>query len=619
MASSENSTDLKDINEKLYIDSYYLFLKNSKNNSLEASDALRDLTRQVDFHSRNLNITESSAEKLRNEFISEYFDFIESSEAHLSLLPVCDQEAVGDGNSSEQNKNFPVMKNAVKELNTHLNGLQINLPSPTPSGPLFKSMVASDPNNKNELNPSVNQSANLRSKKQPEPSIKPIVMGPTSKNTVSISKPSCNNVNIPQKTNETFNKPRVKPFNNFGHMNHSNLSSVSSRPPIQRKSYGAGLSTKRHVEEDQESNAERSIKKFNSYNAKSSTQSKSEPSKSCGTGFVTASSMYRNPLKKAEKDDKPPETNQEPELSSHDSLKHFDKKIVEVVFNEIMDFSPNIKWSDIAGLDFVKTTVQEIVIWPLLRPDIFTGLRAPPRGILLFGPPGTGKTLIGKCIATESNSTFFNISASSLASKWVGESEQMVRALFTVARLSQPAVIFIDEIDSLLSQRKDKEEDHTRKLKTEFLVQFDGTKTSSEERVLVVGATNRPHELDEAARRRFVKRLYVPLPEETARRQIIEKLLTAHQHELSENDLQRICDETQGYSGSDVAHLCKEAAMGPIRCIGPENIKTVSLDQVRPINLNDFLDALKQVRASVAQDDLDYYLEWNKKFGSFGA
>jgi len=283
-----------------------------------------------------------------------------------------------------------------------------------------------------------------------------------------------------------------------------------------------------------------------------------------------------------------------------------------------MDFSPNIRWSDIAGLDFVKTTVQEIVIWPLLRPDIFTGLRAPPRGILLFGPPGTGKTLIGKCIATESNSTFFCISASSLASKWVGESEQMVRALFAAARLNQPAVIFIDEIDSLLSQRSDKDQDFTRKLKTEFLVQFDGAKTNTEERVLVVGATNRPHELDEAARRRFVKRLYVPLPDESARCQIIKKLIGAHQDNLSEEDLKKICNDTDGYSGSDVAHLCKEAAMGPIRCIGPENIKTVSLDQVRPISLCDFTDALRQVRASVVADDLNYYMEWNKKFGSFG-
>ncbi|XP_055944911.1 fidgetin-like protein 1 [Argiope bruennichi] len=620
MASSENSTDIEDINEKIYVDSYYCFLKNKKNNSLEASDALRDLTRQVNFHADNLNVTKSSADKLKNEFISEYFNFIDSAVTSQSLLPACDNPAIGDGYSPEEDQKIPIMKNIVKELNMHLSNLQINLSSPTSSGPLFKFMMTSESTNFDKENPSVNQNTNLRPKKQSGPHIKSNGK-PTSYGATNISKTFSSNTNSLQKTSESFSKPKMKPLNNFGHTSHPNLSSFHTKPPIQRKFYGAGLSSKRHVEEDQESNSERSTKKFNSYNSKLSVQPKSEQSKSCGTGFVSASSMYRNPLKKEKNDEavnSSPETNQESEVNNHESLKHFDKKIVDVIFNEIMDFSPNIKWSDIAGLDFVKTTVQEIVIWPLLRPDIFTGLRAPPRGILLFGPPGTGKTLIGKCIATESNSTFFCISASSLASKWVGESEQMVRALFTVARLNQPAVIFIDEIDSLLSQRSDKEQDFSRKLKTEFLVQFDGAKTSSEERVLVVGATNRPHELDEAARRRFVKRLYVPLPEESARRQIIQKLLIAHQHELSENDLDKICDETKGYSGSDVAHLCKEAAMGPIRCIGPENIKTVSLEQVRPINLNDFMVALKQVRASVAQDDLNYYLEWNKKFGSFG-
>ncbi|KAG8190496.1 hypothetical protein JTE90_006670 [Oedothorax gibbosus] len=402
----------------------------------------------------------------------------------------------------------------------------------------------------------------------------------------------------------------------------SSSNNSKSYPCPQFKPCSSMTSNKRSMSESEDTTQEHTMKKPNRFqnNRKPVAQPNKDPPKSSGTGFMSASTMYRNPMKKAQEDQKSAQNSTEGETqgNSHESLKHFDKKIVDVIFNEIMDFSPNIKWSDIAGLEFVKTTVQEIVIWPLLRPDIFQGLRAPPRGILLFGPPGTGKTLIGKCIATESNSTFFCISASSLASKWVGESEQLVRALFTVANLNQPAVIFIDEIDSLLSQRSDKDQDFTRKLKTEFLVQFDGAKTSSESRVLVVGATNRPHELDEAARRRFVKRLYVPLPEESARRQIIEKLLEAHQHNLSDEDLKRICDETKGYSCSDVTHLCKEAAMGPIRSIGPENIKTVSLDQVRPILVNDFLDALRQVRASVAQDDLNYYLEWNKKFGSFG-
>ena len=122
--------------------------------------------------------------------------------------------------------------------------------------------------------------------------------------------------------------------------------------------------------------------------------------------------------------------------------------------------------------------------------------------MLLFGPPGTGKTLIGKCIASQSGSTFFSISASSLTSKWIGEGEKMVRALFAVARVHQPSVVFIDEIDSLLSQRSESEHEASRRIKTEFLVQLDGATTEGDERILVVGATNRPQELDEAARRR---------------------------------------------------------------------------------------------------------------------
>merc|ERR1719394_162221 len=194
--------------------------------------------------------------------------------------------------------------------------------------------------------------------------------------------------------------------------------------------------------------------------------------------------------------------------------KNIDSKMVEMVKNEIMDQGQRVEWDDIAGLEFAKKTVKEIVVLPLKRPDLFFGLRGPPKGLLLFGPPGTGKTLIGKCIASRSGSTFFSISASSLTSKWVGEGEKMVRALFAVAKVHQPSVVFIDEIDSLLTSRSEGEHESSRKIKTEFLVQLDGANTVGEERVLVVGATNRPQELDEAARRRLVDCIYPCLREE---------------------------------------------------------------------------------------------------------
>lgn len=310
-------------------------------------------------------------------------------------------------------------------------------------------------------------------------------------------------------------------------------------------------------------------------------------------------------------------SNNDPQEPVDERLKNIDPKMIELVTNEIMDHGPPMQWSDIAGLEFAKKTIKEIVVWPMLRPDIFTGLRGPPKGLLLFGPPGTGKTLIGKCIACQSKSTFFSISASSLTSKWVGEGEKMVRALFAVSRVHQPAVIFIDEIDSLLSQRTDGEHEASRRIKTEFLVQLDGATTSSEDRILVVGATNRPQEIDEAARRRFVKRLYIPLPETEARSQIIYNLMAQQAHQLSPEQVLKICQSTQGYSGADMANLCREAALGPIRCMSLDDIENITADQVRPIAVCDFEKALLQVRASVSEKDLDVYLDWNKQYGSW--
>ncbi|XP_026165969.1 fidgetin-like protein 1 [Mastacembelus armatus] len=307
-------------------------------------------------------------------------------------------------------------------------------------------------------------------------------------------------------------------------------------------------------------------------------------------------------------------SNQEPQVLD-ERLKNFEPKIIELIMSEIMDHGPPVVWDDIAGLEFAKTTIKEIVVWPMLRPDIFTGLRGPPKGILLFGPPGTGKTLIGKCIACQSGATFFSISASSLTSKWVGEGEKMVRALFAIARCHQPAVIFIDEIDSLLSQRTDGEHDSSRRIKTEFLVQLDGAATAAEDRILVVGATNRPQEIDEAARRRLAKRLYIPLPEAAARRQIVTNLMAQEKNQLRELELESIVTATHGFSGADMTQLCREAALGPIRSIQLSDIATISADQVRPILYSDFQEALKTVRPSVSSKDLELYEEWNKTFG----
>ncbi|NXH52305.1 FIGL1 protein, partial [Rhabdornis inornatus] len=305
----------------------------------------------------------------------------------------------------------------------------------------------------------------------------------------------------------------------------------------------------------------------------------------------------------------------DPLLPVDERLKNIEPKMVELIMHEIMDHGPPVSWDDIAGVEFAKATIKEIVVWPMLRPDIFTGLRGPPKGILLFGPPGTGKTLIGKCIACQSGATFFSISASSLTSKWVGEGEKMVRALFAVARCQQPAVIFIDEIDSLLSQRGEGEHESSRRIKTEFLVQLDGATTSSEDRILVVGATNRPQEIDEAARRRLVKRLYIPLPEASARKQIVTRLMAKEHCSLSEEEIKLIVQKSDGFSGADMTQLCREASLGPIRSLQSVDIVTITPDQVRPISFLDFESALRTVRPSVSPKDLDLYETWNQTFG----
>lgn len=302
-----------------------------------------------------------------------------------------------------------------------------------------------------------------------------------------------------------------------------------------------------------------------------------------------------------------------------DKLRNLEPRLIEHVSNEIMDQDPNVRWEDIAGLEHAKKCVTEMVIWPLLRPDIFKGCRSPGKGLLLFGPPGTGKTMIGKAIAGEAKATFFYISASSLTSKWIGEGEKLVRALFGVASCRQPAVIFVDEIDSLLSQRKsDGEHESSRRLKTQFLIEMEGF-DSGNEQLLLIGATNRPQELDEAARRRLSKRLYIPLPSTEARSWIVKNLLEKDGLlTLSIEDISSICKITEGYSGSDMKNLVKDASMGPLREALRKGIDIANLkkEDMRPVMFQDFKNALQEVRPSVSQNELTIYEEWNQQFGS---
>ncbi|XP_035790273.1 vacuolar protein sorting-associated protein 4B-like [Anopheles albimanus] len=226
---------------------------------------------------------------------------------------------------------------------------------------------------------------------------------------------------------------------------------------------------------------------------------------------------------------------------------------------------PNIKWSDVAGLEGAKAALKEAVILPIKFPHLFTGKRMPWKGILLFGPPGTGKSYLAKAVATEANSsTFFSVSSSGLLSKWVGESEKLVKNLFDLARTHKPSIIFIDEVDSLCSARSDSESESARRIKTELLVQMQGV-GSDNEGILVLGATNTPWTLDSAIRRRFEKRIYIPLPEVNARHVMFKIHLGSTAHTLTEEDLRTLASKTGGFSGSDIAIVVRDALMQPVR------------------------------------------------------
>lgn len=259
-------------------------------------------------------------------------------------------------------------------------------------------------------------------------------------------------------------------------------------------------------------------------------------------------------------------TNTKKEDNSSDSEEDPDKKkLLNQLEGAIVIEKPNIKWSDVAGLEGAKEALKEAVILPIKFPHLFTGKRKPWKGILLFGPPGTGKSFLAKAVATEANnSTFFSVSSSNLVSKWLGESEKLVKNLFEMARQQKPSIIFIDEIDSLCSSRSDNESESARRIKTEFLVQMQGVGNDTDG-ILVLGATNIPWILDAAIRRRFEKRIYIPLPDELARLAIFKLSIGTTPHSISEENFKELAKQTEGFSGADISVLVRDSLMQPVR------------------------------------------------------
>ncbi|GAX76581.1 hypothetical protein CEUSTIGMA_g4027.t1 [Chlamydomonas eustigma] len=239
------------------------------------------------------------------------------------------------------------------------------------------------------------------------------------------------------------------------------------------------------------------------------------------------------------------------------------RELGAAITRDIFTENPNVRWEDISGLEQAKRLLKEAVVQPIKYPELFTGLLAPWKGLLLYGPPGTGKTMLAKAVATECKTTFFNIHASTIISKWRGDSEKLVRVLFELARHHAPSTIFLDEVDALMGARGGEgEHEASRRMKTELLVQMDGLARSNA-LVFVLSATNLPWELDMAMLRRLEKRIYVSLPDTGARLRILETLLGGRCS--PEVPLSRVAELTEGYSGSDVFLVAKEAAMRPLR------------------------------------------------------
>ncbi|XP_072013912.1 LOW QUALITY PROTEIN: vacuolar protein sorting-associated protein 4-like [Amphiura filiformis] len=331
------------------------------------------------------------------------------------------------------------------------------------------------------------------------------------------------------------------------------------------------------------------------------------------------------------------------------------KKLSSQLQSAIVVEKPNVKWSDVAGLEGAKEALKEAVIMPIKFPQLFTGKRKPWRGILLYGPPGTGKSYLAKAVATEANnSCFLSVSSADLVSKWLGESEKLVKNLFEIARENRPSIIFIDEVDSLCGSRSENESESARRIKTEFLVQMQGL-NSDNDQILVLGATNIPWVLDSAIRRRFERRIYIPLPEVQARIELFKLSIGKTMTTLSEKDYRKLAENSPRYSGADISIAVREALMVPVRKVqsathfkrvsgeDPHNPGMIVHDLLEPcspgdpnavpmtwmdvpgeklreppITVKDLQQALSKTRPSVGEGDIAQYEKFTNEFGQEG-
>ncbi|CAO1338763.1 unnamed protein product [Diamesa serratosioi] len=270
----------------------------------------------------------------------------------------------------------------------------------------------------------------------------------------------------------------------------------------------------------------------------------------------------------------------------------------------------NVSWKDIAGLDGVVQELKESVVLPVKHREMFTSsqLYQAPKGVLLHGPPGCGKTLIAKATAKEAGMRFINLDVAMLTDKWYGESQKLASAVFSLAIKIQPCIIFIDEIDSFLRSRNSNDHEATAMMKTQFMMLWDGLSTENGSNVIVMGATNRPSDLDKAILRRMPAQFHVGLPVEEQRWKIL-KLVLENEKLSSDVNLLQLAKVTNTFSGSDLRELCRNASVYRIRSFLRDHEKELEKSSSNPqnssgnkdlpmISMEDLLNSFQKMKLS---------------------